>query len=133
MVIYGIGPARIIAAAIEQGGDEKGIVWPAAIAPWPVHLVQLGRDDDETVAAAGRIYEQLAELGLEPLYDDRDAGPGEKLTDAELIGCPLRIAAARRALGEGEVEAEERRSGREHRLSLAGAAQSAAEIVGELE
>jgi len=129
---YGIGPARIAAAAIEQGADEKGIVWPAALAPWAVHLVALGRAGEETVEAAERLYEQLSDAGLEVLYDDREAGPGEKLTDAELLGCPLRIVVGRKALAEGEVEAQERRNGREHRLAVGDAARRAAELVAEL-
>ena len=91
MGCYGIGPARIVAAAIEQNADEKGIVWPRALAPWQVHLVALGKPGEETFEAAERLYEELAEAGLEPLFDDRSAGPGEKLTDAELLGCPLRV------------------------------------------
>jgi prolyl-tRNA synthetase len=130
---YGIGPARIIAAAIEQSADEKGIVWPRAIAPWDVHLVALGRGDDEAASAAAQVYHRFDEAGLEVIYDDRHAGPGEKLTDAELIGCPLRIVVGKRALAAGEVEAQERRSGREERLPLAGATERAAEILGDLE
>jgi prolyl-tRNA synthetase len=126
---YGIGPARITAAAIEQNADDKGIVWPRSISPWAVHLVSLGRAGDETVAAADRLYEELAEAGLEPLYDDREAGAGEKLTDAELLGCPLRIVVGKRALAEGEVEAQERASGAEHRLPVADAARRAREIL----
>jgi prolyl-tRNA synthetase len=126
---YGIGPARITAAAIEQHADDKGIVWPRSIAPWAVHLVSLGRAGDETVAAADRLYEELAEAGLDPLYDDREAGAGEKLTDAELLGCPLRIVVGKRALAEGEVEAQERASGAEHRLPVADAARRAREIL----
>src|SRR5512133_617027 len=86
---YGIGPARVIAAAIEQGADERGIVWPPAIAPWAVHLVSLARADEAERGAADELYEQLRTEGIEVIYDDRDAGPGEKLTDAELLGCPL--------------------------------------------
>ncbi len=130
---YGIGPARITAAAIEQNADDKGIVWPPALAPWALHLVGLGRAGDETTAAADRLYEQLEEAGIEVVYDDREAGAGEKLTDAELLGCPLRIVVGKRALAEGEVEAQERRSGDEHRLALADAARSAAEIAGGLD
>jgi prolyl-tRNA synthetase len=129
---YGIGPARIAAAAVEQGADERGIVWPRALAPWPVELVSLGRGEDEASQAADRIYSELSDAGLDPLYDDREAGAGEKLTDAELIGCPLRIVVGKRALAEGEVEVQERRSGAEHRLALADAARSAAEIAGGL-
>ena len=111
---YGIGPARIVAAAIEQGADERGIVWPAAIAPWQVHLVSLAKAGEEEREAADRIYEELRETGVEALYDDRDAGPGEKLTDAELLGCPLRLVVGRRGLAEGVVEAGRRAAGAEH-------------------
>ena len=73
---YGIGPARIVAAAIEQGADERGIVWPPAIAPWQVHLVGLGKPGDDVTEAAERLYGELTEAGVEVVYDDRDAGPG---------------------------------------------------------
>jgi prolyl-tRNA synthetase len=130
---YGIGPARIVAAAIEQRADEKGIVWSRALAPWPVHLVALGKAGEETFEVADRLNEELIEAGLEPLFDDREAGPGEKLTDAELIGCPLRIVVGKRTLAEGEVEAQERRSGAEHRLPVADAARRAGEILDALD
>jgi prolyl-tRNA synthetase len=123
----------IVAAAIEQGADEKGIVWPASIAPWGVELVALSRGTDETVAAAGELYERLQADGLEVLHDDREAGPGEKLTDAELIRCTLRIVVGKRALAEGEVETQERGSGREERLPLADTPRRVAEILGALE
>jgi prolyl-tRNA synthetase len=132
MGCYGFGPARAVAAAIEQNADEKGIVWPRALAPWPLHLVALGKAGEETLEAADKLYEQLTEAGLEPIYDDRDAGPGEKFTDAELLGCPLRIVVGKRALADGEVEARERRSGADHRLALADAARRAGEILDAL-
>jgi prolyl-tRNA synthetase len=130
---YGIGPARIVAAAIEQGADDKGIVWPRSIAPWEVELVGLGRAGEETVERAGEIYDELRQAGIEVLFDDREAGPGEKLTDAELLGCPLRVVVGKRALAEGEVEAQERRSGVEHRLAVSEVARRVAEITGGLE
>ena len=130
---YGFGPARTVAASIEQNADEKGIVWPRPLAPWQVHLVALGKAGDETVEAADRLYEELGEAGLEPIYDDRDAGPGEKLTDAELLGCPLRIVVGKRTLAEGEVEAQERRSGADHRLPVNDAARRATEILDALD
>ncbi|HEX2468161.1 MAG TPA: proline--tRNA ligase [Solirubrobacterales bacterium] len=130
---YGIGPARIVAAAIEQGADEKGIVWPRSIAPWELELVGLGRAGDETAEAAERIYLELQEAGADVLFDDRDAGPGEKLTDAELLGCPLRVVVGKRALAEGEVEVQERRTGTEHRLALDEIPRRVAEIAGGLE
>jgi prolyl-tRNA synthetase len=126
---YGIGPARIIAAAIEQRADERGIVWPAAIAPWQIHLVSLAKAGEPEREAADEIYRQLQAAGAEVLYDDRDAGPGEKLTDAELIGCPLRIVAGRRGLAAGVVEASERDGGNEHELPVGGAAEEALAIL----
>jgi prolyl-tRNA synthetase len=126
---YGIGPARIVAAAIEQNADEKGIVWPPALAPWKVHLVSLGKDE-ETAAAADKLFDELGEAGIDAVYDDREAGAGEKLTDAELLGCPIRIVVGKRALAEGEVEAQERGTGEDHRLQVAGAAERALEILG---
>jgi prolyl-tRNA synthetase len=117
---YGIGPARIVAAAIEQGADDRGIVWPAGLAPWQVQLVSLGRPDGwETKEAADRLYAELQEqVGPRVLYDDRDAGAGEKLKDADLLGCPLRLVIGPRGLAEGIVEAVERRGGTEHRLPI---------------
>ncbi|HEV7399628.1 MAG TPA: proline--tRNA ligase [Solirubrobacterales bacterium] len=119
---YGIGPARIAAATIEQGADERGIVWPASIAPWQVHLVSLAKAGEEERAAADGLYEELKSAGVEVLYDERDAGTGQKLTDAELLGCPLRIVVGRRGLAEGVVEASERGSGAEHKLPVGEAA-----------
>ncbi|HYH62335.1 MAG TPA: proline--tRNA ligase [Solirubrobacterales bacterium] len=126
---YGIGPARIAAAAVEQGADDRGIVWPRALAPWPVELVGLGRGDDEATQAADKLYAELAEAGLDPLYDDREAGAGEKLTDAELIGCPLRVVVGKRTLAEGQVEAQVRATGEDHRIELADVAAKAAALV----
>ncbi len=126
---YGIGPARIVAASIEQRADERGIVWPQAIAPWAVHLVSLAKAGEPERDAADRLYEELQSAAAEVLYDDRDAGPGEKLTDAELLGCPLRIVAGRRGLAEGVVEAAERASGDEHKLPLEDAAARALSLL----
>jgi prolyl-tRNA synthetase len=131
---YGIGPARCAAAAIEQGADESGIVWPASIAPWRAHLVSLAKPGEPEREAADRLYEELRErLGADVLYDDRDAGPGEKLTDAELLGCPLRLVVGRRGLAEGIVEATERAGGAEHRLPVEDAAEQAAELLRALD
>jgi prolyl-tRNA synthetase len=126
---YGIGPARIVAAAIEQRADERGIVWPKALAPWQVHLVSLAKAGEPEREAADRLYEELRASGAEVLYDDRDAGPGQKLTDAELLGCPLRIVAGRRGLAEGVVEATERASGTEHKLPVEEAAARALSLL----
>ncbi|MBM3667697.1 MAG: proline--tRNA ligase [Actinobacteria bacterium] len=126
---YGIGPARIIAAAIEQGADEKGIVWPRSLAPWQIQLVAIGKAGEPERETADRIYEELRAAGTEVLYDDRDAGPGEKLTDAELLGLPLRLAVGRRSLAEGEIEAQARCSGEDSRLSADRAVEEALELL----
>jgi len=106
---YGIGPARIVAAAVEQFADEHGISWPRALAPFAVHLVGIGNAGTPENEAAESIYEVLSEGGVEVLYDDREAGPGEKFADAELLGCPLRLTVGRRAVESGEIEVQIRR------------------------
>jgi prolyl-tRNA synthetase len=126
---YGIGPARIIAAAIEQGADERGIVWPRSIAPWQVHLVSLAKAEEPEREVADRIYEELLGERLEVLYDDREAGPGEKLTDSELLGCPLRVVVGRKTLAEGQVETRARASGEDRRVRADGAAAQVAALL----
>jgi prolyl-tRNA synthetase len=106
---YGIGPARIVAAAVEQFADEHGIAWPRALAPFAVHLVALGKPGTPERDAADGVYEALREAGVDVLYDDRDAGPGEKFADAELLGCPLRLTVGRKSLESGEIEVQLRR------------------------
>jgi len=133
MACYGIGPARIVAAAVEQFADEHGISWPRALAPFAVHLVALGRPGTAERDAAERVYRTLLEGGVEVLYDDRDAGTGEKFADAELLGCPLRLTVGRRTLESGEIEAQVRR-GREAApgLPLDGEPQALVRAVDEL-
>ncbi|MFI4985258.1 MAG: aminoacyl--tRNA ligase-related protein [Solirubrobacterales bacterium] len=114
---YGIGPARIVAAAVEQFADEHGISWPKALAPFAVHLVGIGKGATPEREAADRLYQQLCDGDLEVIYDDRDVGPGEKFADAELLGCPLRLTVGRRAVESGEVEVQLRR-GRQDGPSL---------------
>jgi prolyl-tRNA synthetase len=125
---YGIGPARIAAAAIEQFSDEQGIAWPRALAPFDVELVGLGKDGSEERDVADRLYDELREAGLDVIYDDRDAGPGEKFADAELLGCPVRVTLGRRSLENGELEAQIRRGQEARTLPLEGAAEAVAEL-----
>jgi prolyl-tRNA synthetase len=106
---YGIGPARVAAAAVEQFADERGISWPRAIAPWDVHIVAAGKPGSDEAAAAEALYEELSAAGLDCLLDDRAAGAGEKFADAELLGCPLRLTVGRRSLASGTAEAVRRR------------------------
>ncbi|MGO9901437.1 MAG: proline--tRNA ligase [Solirubrobacteraceae bacterium] len=112
---YGFGPARAAAAAVEQFADEHGISWPRAIAPFDVELVTLGKPDSVERALSDALYVELQAADLSTLYDDRDAGPGEKFADAELLGCPLRVTVGRRTIAGGELELQIRR-GRESRF-----------------
>jgi prolyl-tRNA synthetase len=127
---YGIGPARIAAAAVEQYADEQGISWPRAIAPWDVELVSLGKPGTPEREAAEKLYEELRAAGLDVLYDERDAGPGEKFADAELLGVPLRLTLGRRSLESGTVEAQVRRGRKDHEggVPLEGAAEAVADL-----
>ena len=109
---YGIGPARVAAAAAEQYGDERGIAWPKSIAPWDVEVVALGKPGTPERDAADALHEELAAGALDVLYDDRDLKPGEKFADAELLGVPLRLTVGKRGLDAGLLEAQRRR-GRE--------------------
>jgi prolyl-tRNA synthetase len=125
---YGFGPARAAAAAVEQYADEHGISWPRTLAPFDVELVVLGREGGEERAVAERLYEQLVGSGLDTLYDDREANPGEKFADAELLGCPLRVTIGRRALAESEAEVQIRRGRETRTVPLEGAAQAVADL-----
>ena len=110
MGCYGIGITRIVGAAIEQNHDDRGIIWPDALAPFDVVIVPINmhRSDDVRTAAES-LYEDLAAIGLEVLLDDRDARPGVKFADAELIGIPHRLVVSDRGLANGELEYRHRR------------------------
>src|SRR5215218_7760886 len=125
---YGLGPARIAAAAAEQFADEQGISWPRSIAPFDVELVGLGKDGTDERDLAERLYGELRKTGLDVLYDDRDAGPGTKFADAELLGVPLRLTVGRRTLEAGEIEAQVRRGREQRSVPLEDAAGAAAEL-----
>jgi len=126
---YGIGPARTVAAAIEQFADEQGISWPRAVAPFDVELVTLGKPGEEARALSDQLYDELRELGLDVLYDDRDdRSPGEKFADAELLGCPLRVTIGKKSVEAREIEFQVRRGQEKGSLSLEGAAEAAAEL-----
>ncbi|HNH71777.1 MAG TPA: His/Gly/Thr/Pro-type tRNA ligase C-terminal domain-containing protein, partial [Pseudomonadales bacterium] len=109
MGCYGIGVSRVVAAAIEQNHDARGILWPQAIAPFAVALIPLNYQKSEAVRQlTDRLYAQLAELGVEVLLDDRNERPGVKLADCELIGLPHRIVIGDRGLAQGVVECQHR-------------------------
>ncbi|MGH2839318.1 MAG: proline--tRNA ligase [Solirubrobacteraceae bacterium] len=106
---YGIGPARVAAAAVEQFADDKGISWPRALAPWDIEVVALGKPGSDELAAAERLYDELRVAGYDVLLDDRQESPGVKFADAELLGVPLRLTVGRRSLESGTAEAQRRR------------------------
>jgi prolyl-tRNA synthetase len=111
MGCYGIGITRIVAAAIEQNHDAAGIIWPAALAPFDVVLVPLNAAKSQRVRdTAERLYDELRAAGLDVLYDDRDARPGVKFADAELLGIPHRLVVAERGLDAGRLEYRSRRA-----------------------
>jgi prolyl-tRNA synthetase len=116
---YGIGLGRNVACIVEAHHDEKGIVWPAAVAPYPAHLVTLGANRDPAVSeTAERLERVAAEAGNEILYDDRDESPGVKLTDAELLGMPTILTVSPRSLAAGGVEVTDRASGQKDIRSI---------------
>jgi prolyl-tRNA synthetase len=125
---YGIGPARILAAAVEQYADEDGISWPKAIAPWDIHLVTLGKPGEPAREAADKLYDELQALGVDVLYDDRTSSAGEKFADAELLGCPIRLTLGKRGVEQGEVEVQIRRGREKRTIPLESAAEAAAEL-----
>jgi len=129
---YGFGPARAAAAAVEQSADEHGISWPRAVAPFDVELVSLGKEGSEERALGERLYDELRELGLDTLYDDRDVNPGEKFAVAELLGCPLRVTVGRRTLENGELEVQIRRGLEARNVPLQDAARAIAELWQDL-
>jgi prolyl-tRNA synthetase len=128
---YGIGPARIIAAAIEQHHDDLGIVWPPSIAPFQVHLLPVNMRDETTAGLAEDLYARLQEERLEVLYDDRDERAGVKFKDADLLGLPLRLTIGSRALKDGMVELKVRKTGEERRLPPAAAVSRVRELLAQ--
>jgi len=129
---YGIGPARIVAAAIEQYADEHGISWPRSLAPYDVHLVGLGKPATDEHQLAERLYGELLGAGLEVLYDDRDLRPGEKFVEAELLGCPLRVVAGKRSIESGELEVQVRRGTEKRAVPVDGAAETLVALLQQL-
>jgi prolyl-tRNA synthetase len=113
---YGIGPGRVMAAVVEQSHDANGIVWPATIAPYDVHVLALAGGEQVAEQAAAT----FDAAGRDVLLDDRaDARAGEKFADADLIGIPLRITAGRKSLDDGAVDLRSRSTGEERRVNVA--------------
>ena len=121
MGCYGIGVSRVVAAVVEEHHDDAGLAWPAALAPYAVHLVSLpGKGDaaPEVRAAADRLYSDLVAAGVDVLYDDRDQSPGVKFADADLVGVPTQLVLGAKGLARGVVERKDRRSGERDEVAL---------------
>ncbi len=115
---YGIGPARVMGTIVEIFSDEKGIIWPEAVAPFKVHLLALG-DSEAVKEASEKLFKQLHKAKLEVLFDDRtNAGNGEKLADADLIGCPWRIVVSEKTLATGTAELKRRNEAKSENILL---------------
>ena len=114
---YGIGPARIMGALVEVFADEKGIVWPASVAPFAAHLGELSNNNADVKKEAEELYRELTEKGIEVLYDDRNARAGEKFADSDLLGIPLRIVVSEKTLAAGKFECVDRATGKTTAMS----------------
>jgi len=111
MGCFGIGTSRLMGVLVETFGDDKGLVWPESVAPFSVHLVSLGKDDDDISKTADALYDELTEKGIEVLYDDRDLRAGEKFAESDLLGIPKRIVVGKDAVNTGVFEVVNRASG----------------------
>jgi prolyl-tRNA synthetase len=118
---YGIGPTRLLAAIIEASHDDAGIIWPEAVAPFTVSLLNLKQGDAGTDAACEELYAKLTGAGVDTLYDDRDDRPGAKFNVHDLIGSPWQLMVGPRGLAEGKVELKHRATGEREMLSPAAA------------
>jgi prolyl-tRNA synthetase len=105
---YGIGPGRVVAAVVEQRHDQRGIVWPRSIAPFDLHVLALTGGEDAVSTLAAATAGELERAGYSVLLDDRDARPGEKFADADLVGAPLRVTVGRKSLEDDSVDVRAR-------------------------
>jgi len=127
MGCYGIGLGRVLGTVVEVLGDDKGLRWPKSIAPFAIHLVELGNTEDSAVRTeAQKLYEELWSKGVEVLWDDRDLRAGEKFAESDLIGIPLRVVISAKTLASGSLELKDRATGevsmisREELISMCG-------------
>jgi len=126
---YGIGPARVMAAIVEQHNDEYGIMWPPSVAPYDVHVVALAAGNPEVVDIAEGVMRALEEAGRSVLLDDRDLRPGEKFADADLIGCPVRVTVGKKTLEDGSADVLRRSDREERRLAVESLADRVKEVL----
>jgi prolyl-tRNA synthetase len=132
MGCYGIGVTRVVAAAIEQNYDAKGIVWPEPIAPFAVAIAPVGYDRSDAVRAlADRLHDELEAAGIDVLLDDRDERPGVKFKDADLVGIPLRVTIGAKGLEKGCLELRLRRDGKTEEVPVADGATKIRAIVNQ--
>jgi prolyl-tRNA synthetase len=129
MGCYGIGVGRLMAAAVEQNHDDKGIIWPLPIAPFQVHICGLFMDNPKVIEATDQLYQELEKKGIEVLFDDRLESPGVKFNDADLIGVPLRVTVSPRTLEGQNVEFKRRTEKKAQILPLAGLADYIKSII----
>ena len=115
---YGIGVSRLVGAIIEASHDDAGIIWPEAVAPFKVGLINLNAGDEACVKACDGMYKQLDGLGVPVLYDDREGRAGVKFADMDLIGLPWQLIAGPRGLKNGQVELKNRHTGERQELSI---------------
>ena len=115
---YGIGPSRVVAAAIEASHDENGIIWPDAMAPFSVGIINMKAGDNACDAASEKVYAALIKAGMDVLLDDTDERAGSKFATADLIGVPLQVIVGPRGIADGEVEIKTRKTGERESLSL---------------
>ena len=115
---YGIGLTRIVPAVIEASHDDNGIIWPVSVAPFEVSLINLKSGDAQCDAANEKLYGQLQAAGLDVIYDDREAGAGQKFATADLIGIPFQLIVGPRGLAAGEVEIKHRKSGERETIGI---------------
>ena len=125
---HGIGVSRLLGAIIEASHDDKGIIWPEGVTPFPVGIVNLKQGDGAADAACESLYKALSAKGLEALYDDRDELAGAKFATMDLIGLPWRITVGPRGLANGVVELTSRRTGQSEEMSPEAAVARIAEI-----
>jgi prolyl-tRNA synthetase len=131
MGCYGIGVGRTFAAAIEANHDERGIIWPAELAPYQVHLVGLGFDKPGVRESAEQVYQQLLDAEFDVLYDDREEGSaGVKFNDADLLGMPVRVTVSPRSIENGGAEIKRRTEKDGSVVALDGAAATVRELLG---
>ena len=129
MGCYGIGLGRLLAAAVEQSHDDKGIIWPLPVAPYHIYLCPLYREDSKVAGVAENLYGELEAEGLEVLFDDRQESPGVKFNDADLLGIPIRVTISPRTLETNGVEIKKRSEKESQLVPLKGAVTRLKELI----